>query len=41
MKLIGNHDQPRVASRYGAEKVDALLMLVMTLPGIAVTYNVI
>lgn len=38
--VIGNHDQPRVASRYGSEKVDALLTLVMTLPGIAVTYNV-
>jgi len=37
--VIGNHDQPRVASRYGSEKVDALLTLVMTLPGIAVTYN--
>lgn len=38
--VIGNHDQPRMASRYGSEKVDALLMLVLTLPGIAVTYNV-
>lgn len=38
--VIGNHDQPRVASRYGREKIDSLLTLVMTLPGIAVTYNV-
>lgn len=38
--VIGNHDQPRVASRYGTEKIDSLLTLVMTLPGIAVTYNV-
>lgn len=38
--VIGNHDQPRVGSRYGREKIDALLTLVMTLPGIAVTYNV-
>lgn len=38
--VIGNHDQPRMASRYGNEKVDALLTLVMTLPGAAVTYNV-
>lgn len=38
--VIGNHDQPRMASRYGSEKVDALLTLLMTLPGIAVTYNV-
>ena len=38
--VIGNHDQPRVGSRYGYEKIDALLALVMTLPGIAVTYYV-
>lgn len=38
--VIGNHDQPRVGSRYGTERIDALLTLVMTLPGIAVTYNV-
>lgn len=38
--VIGNHDQPRVGSRYGREKIDSLLTLVMTLPGIAVTYNV-
>lgn len=38
--VIGNHDQPRVGSRYGVEKIDSLLTLVMTLPGIAVTYNV-
>lgn len=37
--VLGNHDQPRVGSRYGAERIDALLMLVMTLPGIAVTYQ--
>lgn len=38
--VIGNHDQPRVGSRFGAERIDGLLTLVMTLPGIAVTYNV-
>lgn len=38
--VMGNHDQSRVGSRYGTEKIDALLALVMTLPGIAVTYNV-
>lgn len=38
--VIGNHDQPRVGSRFGQEKIDGLLTLVMTLPGIAVTYNV-
>lgn len=38
--VLGNHDQPRVGSRYGIHKVDGLLTLVMTLPGVAVTYNV-
>lgn len=38
--VIGNHDQPRMASRFGSQMVDALLTLVMTLPGMAVTYNV-
>uniref|UniRef100_A0A182NKC5 alpha-glucosidase n=1 Tax=Anopheles dirus TaxID=7168 RepID=A0A182NKC5_9DIPT len=37
--VLGNHDQPRVASRYGPERVDAMNMLLMTLPGVAVTYN--
>lgn len=37
--VIGNHDRPRVASRFGERKNNALLTLVMTLPGIAVTYN--
>lgn len=37
--VLGNHDQPRVGSRYGPERIDALLTLLMTLPGIAVTYN--
>lgn len=38
--ILGNHDQPRVGSRYGEGMIDALLTLVMTLPGIAVTYMV-
>lgn len=38
--VIGNHDQARVGSRFGERKIDGLLGLVMTLPGIAVTYNV-
>lgn len=38
--VIGNHDQPRVGSRFGEQKIDGLLALVMTLPGVAVTYNV-
>ncbi|XP_055847890.1 maltase 2 isoform X2 [Episyrphus balteatus] len=37
--VIGNHDVPRVASRFGKEMVDAMNILLMTLPGVAVTYN--
>ncbi|XP_047118857.1 uncharacterized protein LOC124799287 [Schistocerca piceifrons] len=37
--VIGNHDQHRVASRYSPELVDGMNMLVMLLPGTAVTYN--
>lgn len=36
---MGNHDQPRIATRYGPELVDAINMLVMLLPGTAITYN--
>ncbi|XP_058125978.1 maltase 2-like [Anopheles ziemanni] len=36
--VLGNHDQPRVGTRYGAERIDAMNTLLMTLPGIAVTY---
>ncbi|XP_055540586.1 maltase 2-like isoform X2 [Wyeomyia smithii] len=36
--VIGNHDQPRVGSRYSVEKIDTINMLLMTLPGVAVTY---
>lgn len=35
---IGNHDQPRVASRFGEERVDILNTLVTMLPGTSVTY---
>jgi len=38
--VMGNHDNPRVASRFGEKSVDAMNMLLMTLPGIAITYNV-
>lgn len=38
--VMGNHDQPRMGSRYGERRIDGHLMLVMTLPGIAVTYMV-
>lgn len=38
--VMGNHDRPRVGSRHGEGRIDGFLMLVMTLPGIAVIYNV-
>lgn len=38
--VTGNHDQSRLASRYGAGWSDGILTLAMTLPGIAVTYYV-
>ncbi|XP_055639689.1 maltase 1-like [Toxorhynchites rutilus septentrionalis] len=37
--VLGNHDQPRVGSRYGPDRIDGLLLLLLTLPGVAVTYN--
>ncbi|PNF22635.1 Maltase 2 [Cryptotermes secundus] len=37
--VIGNHDQHRVASRYGPELVDGLNMLAQLLPGSGITYN--
>lgn len=37
--VLGNHDKPRFASRYGFERSDALTAISLTLPGIAVTYN--
>lgn len=36
---LGNHDRPRFASRYGRKRIDGLLTLLLTLPGVAVTYN--
>ncbi|XP_035904907.1 maltase 2-like [Anopheles stephensi] len=36
--VLGNHDQPRVGTRYGTERIDAIHTLLLTLPGIAVTY---
>lgn len=38
--VIGNHDQSRVASRFGVEKVDIFNALLMMLPGASVTYYV-
>ncbi|XP_044727453.1 maltase 1-like [Chrysoperla carnea] len=37
--VLGNHDVHRVGSRYGAERIDGLNMLVMLLPGVGVSYN--
>ncbi|XP_039437600.1 maltase 1-like [Culex pipiens pallens] len=37
--VLGNHDQPRVGSRYGVERIDGMLLMLLTLPGVAVTYN--
>lgn len=37
-RQIGNHDQPRVASRFGEERVDIMNTLVTMLPGTSVTY---
>ena len=36
---MGNHDQRRVGSRYGADRIDLMNMLQMFLPGISVTYQ--
>lgn len=35
---LGNHDKPRVATRY-PNMADAMNMISLTLPGTAVTYN--
>lgn len=37
--VIGNHDNHRVATRFGTENVDGMNMVVMVLPGVGVTYN--
>lgn len=36
---LGNHDNKRLASRYGPRRVDLFNMLLKTLPGVTVTYN--
>lgn len=36
----GNHDQHRVASRLGKDRIDSINMILLTLPGISVNYNV-
>ncbi|XP_017471231.1 PREDICTED: maltase A1-like [Rhagoletis zephyria] len=37
--VLGNHDNPRLASRFGAQRADLMNIFLQTLPGIAVTYN--
>ncbi|ALC40929.1 Mal-A5, partial [Drosophila busckii] len=37
--VLGNHDQPRVASRLGTDRVNMLHMLTATLPGAMVSYQ--
>ncbi|PSN52222.1 Maltase 1 [Blattella germanica] len=37
--VIGNHDQKRVATRYGSELLDGLSMISLLLPGSGITYN--
>ena len=35
---LGNHDKPRIATRFGADLVDAMNMIYMLLPGTPITY---
>ncbi|KAF5286038.1 hypothetical protein FQR65_LT12973 [Abscondita terminalis] len=37
--VLGNHDNHRVATRFGPENVDGFNMLAAVLPGVLVTYN--
>lgn len=37
--VMGNHDQRRVASRFGIERIDLMNMVDLTLPGVAITYD--
>lgn len=36
--VLGNHDRPRVGTRFGEQRIDGFLALGMSLPGVAVTY---
>lgn len=36
--VLGNHDQRRVASRFGTERVDLMAMIDLCLPGASITY---
>lgn len=37
--VLGNHDNKRVASRFGVNRTDLINILLQTLPGNAITYN--
>ncbi|XP_046736597.1 maltase 1-like [Diprion similis] len=37
--VFGNHDNSRVATKYGSDRIDAINFILYLLPGIAVTYN--
>uniref|UniRef100_A0A182QXR2 alpha-glucosidase n=1 Tax=Anopheles farauti TaxID=69004 RepID=A0A182QXR2_9DIPT len=37
--VMGNHDRPRVGTRLGEERIDALNMLLLSLSGASVTYQ--
>ncbi|XP_059622908.1 maltase A3-like [Phlebotomus argentipes] len=36
--VMGNHDRARIGSRFGADRIDLINILINTLPGISITY---
>ncbi|KAH8277803.1 hypothetical protein KR018_007654 [Drosophila ironensis] len=37
--VFGNHDRSRIGSRLGADRIDAVNMMTLTLPGVSITYQ--
>ena len=37
--VAGNHDKPRLATRFGQERARAVTLMTLLLPGVSVTYN--
>ncbi|XP_055592081.1 maltase A3-like [Uranotaenia lowii] len=37
--VIGNHDRPRVGTRFGVNRIDVMNMMALCLPGVSVTYQ--
>ncbi|XP_017471230.1 PREDICTED: maltase A3-like [Rhagoletis zephyria] len=37
--VLGNHDQSRIGTRLGADRIDLINLLLKTLPGVSVTYQ--